>query len=309
MLWFLGYFVRGHNVIPAGILGDGNPYVNGSIPRFFGPDNIVIGITPYEIGRCHIRSDGRVPQDEEQLWFHNVTYVLSNITFVHDDFLSTVTAEDYVPRPYSPVATLGISSGSVLIRKFESVDFVKDITSHQMNAHFVLNSSLEWFNSTTCFPRSLLSIPYVSSLDRTDLVHLSVTLDPATHSTIPLVYRFSINRYIMSLPEEMLQSLISIIRQHGPLINPSPILSVTFGLCNSVRSHLPEIVLSSSTGTIRLGPEDYTRDIGNGACELLIGRPPTPLSTHFFNPFLLTDINLRFSNSNLMLCDSIATNE
>ena len=275
-------------VIPVCFLGNGNPYINGSIPSVHGDEIIRIGITPYEIGRTFIRGS-----EFEQIWMNNVTFHVSNFTFVHDDFLLSIMGEDFVPRPYQPVASLGLGSGSLMIRRFESASMVKQDLE---NAIVVLNSSLDWFNSS-CVADSLLNIPIISSFSRIDSLHISIGIGS---EITPLVFMVTTNRFLLTVPDSLFSSITSIIRRFASTFSNSAD-SVLFTFCDELSSQLPEIFLIFSSGMVRLAPADYTRNIGNRTCELLIGSRD---DVHVINPFLLTDINLRFTHSDLWLCDA-----
>lgn len=298
---FLVVAVSSHIVIPASFFGNGNPYVNGSIPSFHGNESIQIGITPYEIGRSFIY--GSV---YDQIWMNNTIINFSNFSFFHDDFLLSIMERNFVRRPFQPVASLGIGGGSSLVRQFESVDFIRQDNE---TGYVVLNSSVDWLSQNNCAPDTLMNVPTISEYSRIDQIEVSIGFDFEANLTA-LFFQITNNKFLLTLPELFFNTLMSILRRHATIVYNSGD-SVIFTFCDEVVSSLPDLILAVPNGFIRLAPTDYVRDLGNRSCEFLIGprSASSVLDAYVFNPFLLTDINLRFTSSHIWFCDTIATNE
>lgn len=281
-----------HTVIRLGLFPDGNPYVNGSIPSIPGFQNISIGITPYDDARLHMASPEREVCDDLP---DKITIQLSeNFSFDTENYVFCEYSDD---NTTSPVTSIGIGPQSPLVRQYGSVDFIKSMNS----SFLVVNSTLEWFENTACNSETVLNIPFFGDHGR-----VNMTVGFAGNSdNSSLVYELVSKPFLMMIPARMLARLLVIIEDAGGRRRIYPGDSVTFSDCDRISPLLPELDVTFASGMIRLSPEDYIKPVGNDTCQLLLTFSRRNIQTDFINPFLLPNINVRFTNSSLYLCDSV----
>jgi hypothetical protein len=194
---------------------------------------------------------------------------------------------------------------SSLVRDFNSVDFVWN-TENDTKGLLVLNSSREWFNSSACYPESVMELP-TSGPARVN--YLDGLPDTAA---IEANYVFSDAAELADIPEQLFRPIARIMRQHAGISERtvSSRLLFSFQNCAQIRTLLPTIELAFATGTIILYPDEYTRMNGNDdRCDMMITRSSFTHSSnapHRINPLALRKMNVRFTNNCVYICDSAA---
>ena len=233
-----------------------------------------------------------------------------NVVLVGEDRYSNFTYLSLMHEfqdSYTDYNLLGIGRGGDLLTAAGSASVVG---FHNTTGLLILDSSEEEFLNRFCFEGAHLRVPFlrrrifglesvslygsfrIGGHERAQLALISIEL-----SDIPS---------LLSLPDRRASILFSAIGSYT-IVNDRP----RFGDCQRVITHLPQIDIvfsrthdaMSELGTIPLLPEDYVRNIGGDSCELLIAHGPSAMM--YFNPLLLSGVNLRISEDQLIICDAI----
>ena len=283
-------------VIPLGMDSSGLSFVNATIPSIHRDAVIPMTITPYSSAGSLYVIEGR---GWNSLWMENVSVHIQNVTSIHNRFLVSYV-EDVDIAQLGSFADLGIGRNSPLVREYGSVDYIKDIVG---NANLVINSTMDWFLTEACANDSLVTIPVFSNPAGTELVNIRVGL--GSFAVEELEFILSPSPYLLSLPAIALDDVFEILEAENDMTD-NPDLS--FRNCAETLNRLPNLNLILADQMIVLTPSDYTRDAGNDTCDLLVRAAPSS-GRHVINPFLFPDMNVKFTNSDVFICDSIVTNE
>ena len=165
---------------------------------------------------------------------------------------------------------------------------------------------MDWFQNTACVSGSLFEIPLdiFTSYDQ-----VNMTVGFAISANNPMSYQTMDVPYVISVPVFMLASVFRVIEQNGARRRVHDSRSYKFSDCDRVSLLLPDLDIRFISGIIRLGPTDYIRHLGNDTCQLLVTYYRSTDRIHSFNPFLLNNVNVRFSNSSRLLCDSVSRDQ
>jgi hypothetical protein len=200
------------------------------------------------------------------------------------------------PFHLCPRRSIGISTGSDLLRVGRSLDFVRQST---FGGFLRLGGSEDNFITNDCLPNSVLRMETRitdGTYGQHVLTRISVTLGGNVTAT----------NYSGCLGSDELLLMV-------PNFALLPISRVRLGTrmvfrdCAETMQRLPVITLTFTADRLRLLPEDYTRPTGqDDTCELLIGQLPLVVGggTIRFNPLLIPGINARSTENEIMFCDS-----
>ena len=209
------------------------------------------------------------------------------------------------------IETLSFSDGAVfigprtgLVSYYDSVDFIWNTANNENK--LILNSSFEWFNTTACYPDSILSVPITGD---EFTVGNHVTYMGRNITEIGTYTLCSVFPEMTDVSLEVFNQ-IEVALDHAGAPPPSGLLHevvpFTFGNCTAVRELLPPISLEFETGVIDVYPDEYTEMISGDRCYLLISPPPRELSPgrRRLNPLNFKGINVRFTRNEMIFCES-----
>ena len=106
--------------------------------------------------------------------------------------------------------------------------------------------------------------------------------------------------HLLLVPQDVFDNMlagIELIEHHG--------YSVVLPGCDYVLGQLPSISLQFSTGELQLTPEDYTRPLGDGTCELLVNSFDQGDASVWIDFLQMKELNLRMSANEYLICDSL----
>ena len=194
--------------------------------------------------------------------------------------------------------------GSEFVSYYNSVDFIWNTANNENK--LILNSSFEWFNTTACYPDSILSVPITGD---EFTVGNHVTYMGRNITEIGTYTLCSVFPEMTDVSLEVFNQ-IEVALDHAGAPPPSGLLHevvpFTFGNCTAVRELLPPISLEFETGVIDVYPDEYTEMISGDRCYLLISPPPRELSPgrRRLNPLNFKGINVRFTRNEMIFCES-----
>ena len=202
--------------------------------------------------------------------------------------------------PYS--GQIVIAPGTPFVRFFNSVDYVWNTVNYENK--LILSSSFEWFNSTACYPDSVMSVGVGSSGDFE--VETYVNYDGRNITEISN-YILSSNVKLTEVPPRVyLMTAANLLRAGVPVEMYRSRIPESFENCTAVRQMLHPISFGFPTGKITLYPDDYTENIVGDRCRLLISTPTSAWSSGplLMNPLAFKGLNVRFTRNEMVFCES-----
>ena len=207
------------------------------------------------------------------------------------------------------IETLSFSDGAVfigprtgLVSYYNSVDFIWNTANNENK--LILNSSLDWFNTTACYPDSTLSVPITGDelRIRNHVTYMGIDITE--------VGNFELDHIFPVMTDVSLavfnQIAIGLHEAGVPFDLFREIVPRFFGNCTAVRELLPPITLGFETGYIVFHPDEYTEMVGQDHCRLLIHAPIRTFSSgpHRMNPLTFKGLNVRFTRNEMIFCES-----
>jgi len=196
-------------------------------------------------------------------------------------------------------STVGIGTGSDLLRFGGPIDFVRQNTTR---GFLRLGGSEDNFITNDCLPDSVMRMATV--IGRTISGHpqvetrVSVSIGENVR-TADSVSIMDSEGFLLAMPHSWVEDI------HEALLWSQVRFrySTVFRDCANQIQSLPNITLTFSAGGLLLVPEDYTRPTGqHDTCELLV--KGTNDDSLRFNPLMISGINARSTENEIILCDS-----
>ena len=275
----------------------GQPYVNTTIPAIAGDRIIEMGLTAYSS-----LASNRVPFffTDRNRWAENITVHVGRAKSFYSQYVFGTVSDQPVDDYRGYFGRLGIGRGSPLVREYGSVDFIKSLGGP---ASMIVNSTMDWFTNIACIGNSVISAPY-NVTPYSNMLRVQVGLGFSALTSMDFV--FTADAFLMSIPIEHFATLTWIIRAANATLSAEA-GKLVFEGCSRIRPRLPNLRIVVDDHEILLTPQDYTEAMTEGdQCGLLV-RPSASRNEHAINPFLLPDMNVRFTNSTFYICESNVT--
>ena len=288
--------------IPFDFNDNGIPIVNVSLPQISMNELFSFALKPKGSSWIMVETwgdDGPVEQTVPIIL--NFPHTNPEISFTEPELYLALPGHVSPDSESVSVASreIGIGPGSSLVEAFGSVNFLRN------NQQLILNDTDASVFQANCAPDSVFRTSFVDFGIRADWV---MTVDMGDWNPRPFraTTWMTNDREILHVPADNLEMVFEII---GPNWVDQRIMN-----CENVIRRLPRIVLSILesfgaseivAGQLVLYPEDYTRMEPDGSCTLLIGTQVAMPNRARFNPLLVPNVNVRFTNSEIFVCDSI----
>ena len=200
---------------------------------------------------------------------------------------------------------LGVGPGSDLQQQNGAISVVRNLVSNTSHPGFIILGMSEYtFVNQLCEANSVIRIP--THYDHLSPMPVLVTrlrvAIAGQNMTDVMMGQISYGRSLLTLPYAVGAPIFRLIQPE----NEGAFESLVFGNCTQKRAELPIIALVFASGELRLAPEDYTKNIGNDACELLINRAGIneDISHVRINLMILKDMNFRSTSNEILVCDA-----
>lgn len=287
--------------IPFSFDEDGIPFVNASLPRF---TNMSFQFSLKPKGSNWVMWENQ----DDQLIDDTLRITLSfpdsipAISLRDTEMFFSIPRRTFICQDVVSRASraLGIGRRSSFIEEFGAVNFL------QNSQQLILNDTDGAVFGANCENNSVFRTSFMESGTDADWVMTVDTGDRQSHPFRATTW-ISHSSEILHLPSDNVQSILEILAQDAadPMSRN----------CENARRRLPRIELSiwespyaiaSVSGRLILYPDDYTRVEPDGSCTLLIGTGIAWPNYARFNPLLVPNLNVRFTNDEIFLCDAIA---
>ena len=210
---------------------------------------------------------------------------------------------DMIETGYANVIGIGIESSTMNL--YNSVTVVKFNSTF---GQLVLGSDRDDFVAN-CLPSSILSVEFlgVPGFFEEPVFYSRIVLGNLfIGERLPSTFGDLRNGVIMEIDPEVFEAFVAMLVGNGsPMISSNP---YTFSNCStSFRREAFQpihIEFGDLGGSIQLNPEDYIA-VDNGRCILRVAPSYGPQVARIINPFAMPYINIRFTRSSAILCDSI----
>lgn len=283
--------------IPVDIYDDGSIFLRAIVPEIFNDEAIEFELHAGGWTETNIATSGlpgrSIRPTMIELQTSSPDEMLSvNETLFHVNTIAQSSGRSTVVHS----ALMGIGGDSCLVAINGSVSLIKSVEPDG-GGYLELGQSQESFAQQYCAPSSMLILE-PSGLGFPATIRFNNQDDTAR----PTEVRFMNLPYMIGLPVEMISPISSILGRVGT--NPARIGQILrFRDCAYYRTILPVISIQfQPNGTVVLYPEDYTREIEHGICDLLATvHPGSRVGLSFLR---LPEVNFRFTRNETILCDA-----
>ena len=278
-------------------------------PAFLGLNTDTDGFGVVDVGlpstqatsphRIHLGVYGQSYAGRNEMFVSSLFFLFPTTNAVHP--IGIPVQHQRVSMDPNSVNLLGVGPGSDLQRQYGSVDIVRN---GQGSGFMTLGMPERIFVGQLCQADSVIRIPTRTD-DNSPLPNVRTQLRfhvRGTNVTHDVEAVIGYSPSLMTVPYSVGEPLVRALQLH----DEEPYAFIRFGDCAAARARLPMISLHFSSGELRLTPEDYTKNLGEDICEMLIARASADqrISTIRINPLFLTDMNFRSTDDGILVCDS-----
>lgn len=189
---------------------------------------------------------------------------------------------------------IGIGPQSDIVTQHTSVDFLKGSNGYRLE----LGSPRQTFIDDNCLENSFIQIGVLGQ-------NMTATFDAFFLQRQRSII-FSPIEYVLSIaPEDFVDlfgDVLDMITRDNGFDRPMRIEH-----CSHHLQMFPNVTIDfQHAGNLSLVPADYTRRTSDDFCELLVEIDSRPENVAvYMNPLLIEDMNLRITNDEILICDSI----
>ena len=278
-----------------------------------GHPNILVSFVPYDSAphRIHLGSQGSsvrtddrmVPQ--EFVVHIDTSNVSHDITFPAREHVLIQSAVSSRSRNSLAIGQRSdflnyVGHSLAFVRTGQSGDY--DVFVGQTAGFLLINSTLEEFENHYCVPGSLGRFRQSVSRETGAVSDGRARMVVGDEVNGPWEVVFCDSDAILTAP---LQSLTQVYDRLLGIEALRPYQLLRFGNCRNTLRHLPPIILMSESLILQIYPDDYTRQIGNDECELLLSHnEPWEGRIIRFNPVLIKGLNFHASHNQISICEA-----